>query len=217
MKLFIKPRVLSCAIILGAGLLQTGCVTTGIQRSTNTRITMGAVEQDYKEAVIHLDATGDSMEILVKMNEPDEKKAFDNYSANVRKMRDAEKRLFEHADKMRVQQREYFEEWRMQGNTYTNPRIQSLSEQRRVDLSDSFVKITEASVGVKGAFKAYMTDIEEIRKYLSTDLTPKGVEAITPTIQKAVSDGDALSGAIKPVLDAIDNARDEMAQGGNRQ
>jgi hypothetical protein len=105
----------------------------------------------------------------------------------------------------------------MQGNTYTNPQIQALSEQRRADLSEIFAKIAQAGVGVKGALKAYVSDIEQIRTYLSTDLTPKGIEAITPTVRKAIDDGAYLKDAVKPVLDAIADARAELAQGGTKQ
>ena len=104
----------------------------------------------------------------------------------------------------------------MQGNTYTNPRIQALSEQRRADLTAVFANIAESSVGVKGALKAYMSDLRQIRTYLSTDLTPKGIESITPTVQQAIVDGDNLKEAIKPVLSSMDDARGELAQGPNR-
>jgi len=63
---------------------------------------------------------------------------------------------------MHAQGKEYFEEWRIQGDSYSNPQIQSLSEQRRADLSTAFAGISNASVGIKGALRAYMTDIEEI-------------------------------------------------------
>ncbi len=203
-------------LFLGSVLFQTGCATTGNQRSAKTRTTMKAVEQDYIQTIKQVDATNKSLEVLVDTNKSDKKKAFEKYSSNVNKMKNLEKRLFEHADKMGTQQKNYFEEWRMQGNTYTNPQIQALSEQRRADLSAVFAQIAEASVGVNGSLKAYMSDIGQIRTYLSTDLTPKGIESITPTSQQAIMDGNHLKDAVNPVLAAIGNARDELAQGDNK-
>jgi len=176
------------------------------------------VEHDIKQAVAHVDATGASLDDLVKpgQSDADVKEAFKKYSANVDKMDDLGKGLFEHADKMSAQGKDYFEEWQTQGNTYTNPQIQTLYEQRRADLSAVFVKISEASVGVKGAFKDYMSDIREIQTYLSNDLTPKGVEAITPISQKAVKDGNSLKDAVNPMLSAIGSTRAELAQGGTK-
>ena len=192
----------------------SGCATTGMQRSEKTGTTMKAVESDIRQATAQVDVTSASLDELTRPGQSDVKKAFEKYSANVEKMDDLGKRLFEHADKMSAQGKEYFEEWRKQGNTYTNPEIQSLSEQRRSDLSAVYIKISEASVGVKGTYKAYISDNMEIKTYLSNDLTPKGIESITPTAQKSVRDGDYLKEAVKPVLTAIDNAKVELVRGG---
>lgn len=200
-------------LILAAALTQAGCATSGNQRSENTRTTMKAVEKDYVQALAQVDATGTSLETLLNPNIPNKKKPFERYSSNASKMSDIGKKLFEHSDKMQSQQKNYFEEWRMQGNTYTNPQIQALSDQRRADLSAVFARISEANVGVKGAFKSYMSDIVQLRTYFSTDLTPKGVESITPVAEKAVQDGDNLKQALNPVLSAIKEAREELAQG----
>ena len=203
------------ALILGAVLMQTGCASTGNQRSADTRNTMKDVEQDYIDALAQVDVTDGSLQSLIDPGQPDEKKAFDKYVENVAKMEDLGHRLFHRAERMNAQQKDYFEEWRMQGNTYSDPQIQALSEQRRVDLSQYFVDISQASVGVNGSLKAYMADISQIDTYLSTDLTPKGVGAITPTVQVALSDGTHLRDAVAPVLSAISTARAEMAKGGN--
>ncbi len=209
-----RTAVLS-ATILGTALLQSGCATTGNQRSADTRNTMKTVEQDYIDAMAQVDVTDGSLQSLIDPGQPNEGQAYDKYSNNVSKMETLGKRLFERAEKMNTQQKNYFEEWRMQGNTYTDEQIEALSEQRRADLSEVFAHISAASVGVKGSLKAYISDIDQIKVYLSSDLTPKGVDALTPTVQQAITDGENLKEAVKPVLAAIADARAELAQGGN--
>jgi len=206
--------IIASSVTFAAILLQAGCATTGNQRSANTRTSMKAVEQDYIQSVAQVDSTRESLETLINTNQSEAKKAFEEYSNNVKKMDNLGKKLFEHADKMGTQQKDYFEEWQKQGNTYTNPQIQALSEQRRADLSKDFARVAEASVGVKGAFKGYMSDIGQIRTFLSTDLTQKGIESITPIVKQAVSDGENLKEAIKPVLSALGDARKELSQDG---
>ncbi len=203
-------------MLLGAITCLSGCATTGMQRSEKTGTTMKAVEEDIQKAVAQVDVTGASLNALVMPGQSDVKKAFHKYADNVDKMESLGKKLLEHADKMSAQGKDYFEEWRKQGNAYANPEIQALSEQRRADLSAVFVRISEASIGVKGAAKAYLSDIREIRTYLSNDLTPKGVEAITPVAQKAITDGDSLKSAVNGLLPSIANARAELAQGGTK-
>lgn len=203
-------------MIIAGTLSVAGCAKTGMQRSTTTGTTMQSVESDIKQIIAQVDVTGASLQELIRPGQSDAKKAFKKYTDNVDKMQGMKKRFFEHTDKMRVQGKEYFEEWRTDGNTYTNPQIQALGEQRRAALSADFVRITEASVGVKGSFNAYMSDLKEIQNYLSNDLTPKGIEAISPIAQQAVMDGTSLQAAIYPVLNAVSNARGELAQGGTK-
>jgi hypothetical protein len=214
MKLRITQAVLFSTLIAGAALF-TGCASTGNQRSVSTGNTMKVVEQDYIDTLAQVNVTNASLQSLIDEGQPDEPKAYAQYSDNVNVMERLGKRLFERAEQMNTQQKNYFEEWRMQGNTYTDDRIQALSEQRRADLSEVFAQIAVASVGVRGSLKTYISDNRQIRMYLSTDLTPKGVDAITTTVQQAITDGENLKEAVKPVLAAIGNARQELAQGGN--
>ncbi|HLD36485.1 MAG TPA: hypothetical protein VJC37_07165 [Planctomycetota bacterium] len=203
-----------CAFVFGVSLSLAGCRSTGMELSKSTATTMNIVEGDYKLAMAQVDATRVSLEDLVNLDRPDIKGAFERYSANVIKMENMGQRLFKHSDEMKAQGKEYFEEWQKKGDAYTNLEIQALSEQRRSDLSVYFAKISEASVGVKGEFKAYISDIKEIQTYLANDLTSKGIEALTPVTQKSVKDGDRFRNSVEPVLVALGNARAELALGG---
>jgi hypothetical protein len=116
-----------------------------------------------------------------------------------------------HTENMKTRGNDYFMEWE---SSYTNPDIRELSERRRIEMRAVYAKIPEASIGVKGALKSYLTDIREVQKYLSNDLTPQGIAAISPIAQRAVADGDSVKESIKPVLAAIDQVKFEMTQGG---
>ena len=211
-----KSTIYFPAMILGVIIFLASCGTSGVQRTEKTNTTMQVVESDYTQALAQVDVIGAALYDLIKPEQSDMEEAFKKYSDSIDKMKDLEKQLFEHADKMSAQGKDYFAEWQTEGNTYTNPKIQALSEQRRAELSVVFAKISEASVGVKADIQAYMSDIQEIETYLSKDLTFKGIEAITPIAQKAVKDGNSLKYAINPVLSAVGITRTELDQGGKQ-
>jgi hypothetical protein len=211
MKLGFQSAVFSATVLLGAITCLTGCATTGMDRATKTTNSMQTVEGDYKQATVQIDATRATMEELIKPNQADMKKAYDAYTENVVKMEKSGKQLDTHTEKMRVKGNDYFAEWE---SSYTNPEIRELSERRRIEIREGYVKISEASIGVKGALKSYLTDIREIQKYLSNDLTPQGIESIRPVAQRALTDGDNLKETVKPVLAAIDRVKIDMVQGG---
>lgn len=201
-------------LLTGITLLLSNCSSTGMERSEKAGVSMGEVEKDIREAMTQVDATNKALQELVEPGQSDVKKAFSRYSDQAEKMEKQGKVMLEHSEEMTAKGKDYFEEWRVEGDAYANPKIQSLSEQRRSDLSAIFADISTASVGIKGSFKTYLSDIREIQAYLSNDLTPKGVESITPVAQQAITDGDDLKEAITPVLQAIGTAKAELAPGG---
>lgn len=210
----IKPVSLLVTLMIGLFLSLSGCATTGSDRAEKATTKMEIVDGEIRQAIVQLDATRASLENLIKPGQSDVKAAFEAYSDNVAKMERLGGKLIKHTDEMSARGQDYFDEWKKQGNTYTNPQIRELSEQRRADLNAVFRKISESSIGVKGSFIDYMNNIKEIRLFLSTDLTDKGIASITPIAQKAINDGANLKNAIIPVLSAMDAARSEMAQGG---
>jgi hypothetical protein len=214
MKLTNKTVAFLLAALSVAAITIAGCATTGMQRSEEARATMQAVDNDIKLSVAQLDAAGASLDELTRPGQSDVKKAFDLDSENISKLVEMEKNFSEHADEMKVRGTEYFEEWQTEGGKYKNPRIQALSEQRRKELAEIYAKIPLNSIGVKEAFRAYVSDATQIQTYLSNDLTSKGVKAITPIAKRVTSDGDNLKYAIKDLEMAIEQARAEMSQGG---
>lgn len=214
MKLLNQTYTWRTALLIIAAFGITGCATTGMQRSEDTRTTMETMDNDIQEASRQLNATGASLDVLMMPGQTDIKKAFDEYSNNVEKMVTMEKKFAKHAEEMKARGIDYFEEWKKEGTAYNNPEIQRLSDERRAALGEIYDKIAENSIGVETAFKAYISDVKEIQTFLSTDLTTKGIAAIDPTSKKVVRNGNSLHYAIQNVQTAIQNARAEMSQTG---
>lgn len=183
-----------------------------MERSVDATTTMQTVENDIQQIVVQLNATGRSLDNLVSPGQSDVKKAFDAFTVDVEKIGKMEKSFSSHADEMQAKGKDYFSEWKKEGATYSNPEIQALSDQRRNELGTVYGRIAGSSVGVKTAFKTYVSDVQEIHTYLSTDLTSKGIDAIAEVSRKVVRDGADLKSAIKNVQSAIESAKAEMAQ-----
>ncbi len=190
-----------------------GCATTGIERVAETTSKMQTVQTDIKQAVAQADATNTSLENLIKPEQKDLKSNFDAYSDNVGKMDKIGKQLNKHIDQMIARGRDYFTEWEREGETYKDVQLRELSAERRTELRKVFDQIPETSSDAKRSLDAYLTEINEIREQLSIDLTPKGVETITPIAEKTVRDGNDLKEAVKPMLSAMDRGMAEMGQG----
>jgi small-conductance mechanosensitive channel len=209
--------IVLCLLLLPAVLSSFGCAKkTGIDMAEKVTTSMQTVQNDYQLTAAQIDATNGSLNNLINAAQtPDMKSSFETFSTNVEKMNTMGKDLNKHTDQMLAQGNDYFLEWHQEGDVYTNPNIQKLSEQRRVHLRQTFNKIPAASAGVQGSLNNYIARLNQIETYLSNDLTPKGVSAISSIAQTTMQDGNNLKESFKPVQTAINEARTEMMPGGS--
>lgn len=184
---------------------------TGTQRGEEASLTSELVENDLKLLIMQISTTNSALQTLIQTEQVSISKAYQDYVATFDATKVTADQFFAHSDTMNVQTLKYFDEWRTQGNTYANAEVQALSEKRRVDLSAVYADVSNASVGVKGNLKSYIITTNEIKTYFSTDLTLKGVSAISPVSQKAIADGIALKASLESLYSSISKFRDELS------
>jgi hypothetical protein len=200
-------------LLLCTAVFLSGCATTGVDRSVKTSNSIQEVDNELRKMIIQIDITAESLKTLVVSGNPDLKKSFDSYSDNLAKLDKEGKRVNKRAEELKSHSKEYFAEWEKEGDTFTNPEIRKLSEDRRNNLAETYARVPAASAGVKETYYAYLTDLKEIQRFLSIDLTPKGVEGITPLAQKSIQNLDALKTSLQPVLAALDEIKAELYSG----
>lgn len=197
-------------LMIGAAAFLGGCATTGMDRSVKTSISIQEVSNEIEKMDAQLVTTAASLDILLMPGQPDVKKSFEDYSGNVVKLEKEGNRVLKRMEEMKSQSIEYFAEWEKQGSAYSNPRIRELSEERRLKLAATYAKVPAAGAGVKVSYLAYLSDLKEIQIYLSNDLTPQGIETITPVANKTGQDLAALKESMQPVLAALNEIKAEL-------
>ncbi len=205
----IMVLVLSVALLNGCAMKKTG-----MQRAEKTTSSMQAVESDINQSVGQINATNASLNgVIAAKDSPDVQKAYDEYAKNVSKMDKTGNALLKHTTQMTARGNDYFEEWQKSGTTYTNPRIQALSQERRNELQTSFNRIAQSSPGVTGSLNSYLSNLKQIQTFLSNDLTPQGIAAISSVVRSTISSGDKVKKDLQPMQSAIVSARSNMFEG----
>jgi hypothetical protein len=210
MKLGNHSLAILTAFLLGTAAFIGGCATTGMDRSVKASNSIRDVDSEIRKVITHIDVTAASLDVLVRGGNSDLKKSFNKYSDNLGKLDHEGSKMLKRMDEMRSHSKEYFAEWETQGSAYTNPEISQLSEERRVNLAEVYARVPAASVGIKSAYNSYLTNLKEIQKFLSNDLTPNGLDAIDPIAKKAVQDKDTLKASFQPLLAALDEIKAEL-------
>lgn len=219
---------ITLVLLIGAlSLFANGCSTvrstvkpTGVDRAEKTTDSMHAVDADMRQASIQIDTVKASLDDLVKRGQApgaqadDVKATYATFSKNVDEMDKVGKKLSKDIDKMSSSGNAYFEQWAKEGGTYTDPDIQRLSEERRTKLSAAFRDMQSSTGSVRANLNAYMSDLHQIQKYLSNDLTPQGIAAISSTAKAVEQDGSKLKQSFNPVENSILQARDLLTPGG---
>ncbi len=202
--------VLLATLLLASVTFISGCMTTGRDRSVDTSKSIEAVEKDIRKMLVQIDATGSSLGALVMADQPNLDKSFATYSKSLDKLENEGENLLSQVDDMKAEKKEYFSEWEKQGDTFTNPEIRRLSETRRNELAKIYDSVPEAAIGIRGSYNAYLKNLMEIKQYLSNDLTPKGVEGITPIVEQSAHEREALKASLQPVLAALEEIKSEL-------
>ena len=197
-------------LLLGTAAFLGGCATTGMDRSVKASNSMKEVDSEIRKMDVQIDVTAASLYTLVNTGKPDLKKSFDSYTDNLAKLDKEGTKVLKRLEEMKSRNKEYFEEWEKEGDAFTNSDIRELSTERRNRLAEIYARVPAAGSGLRGAYHAYLTDLKEIQKFLSTDLTPKGIESITPVANKSVQDLDSLKISLRPVIAALDDIKAEM-------
>ncbi|MCK9364335.1 MAG: DUF2959 family protein [Syntrophales bacterium] len=200
-------------LLLGTAVFLNGCATTGMDRSVKTSKSIEEVDSDIKKISVQIDVTATALDSLIKSAQPDLKKSFGVYSDAVANLESQGNLVIKHIEEMKLRSTKYFAEWEKQGDAYTNPRIRELSEERRKKLAEMYDQVPTAGSGIKLSYLACLTDLKEIQKYLSNDLTPKGIEAVTPVAEKSVQELDSLKASLKPVITALEEIKAELYGG----
>jgi predicted nuclease with TOPRIM domain len=205
-----RTLVFFALLLLATAAFLGGCATTGMDRSVKASNSIKEVDSEIRKMVVQIDVTAASLDSLVIPGQVDLKKPFEKYSDNLVKLDKEGNKVLKRTEEMKARNTEYFAEWEKQGDAFTNPEIRELSAERRIKLAEIYARVPAAGYGVKGNYHAYLTDLKEIQKFLSTDLTPKGVESITPVVNKSIQDLDALKQSLKPVIAALDEIKAEL-------
>jgi len=213
----LKGIVTLTALAAGAATLLSGCGTTsGYKQADKT----GAGIAEFRDEVVTgkqaVDATMKSLSAIAATANTDPRKAFQQYSKDVANLESTAAKIRKRAQSMQEKGQAYFKQWEGELASVSNPEIRGLAEQRKAKLQATFESIRKYSEPLKGQFDPWMSDLKDLEKYLSNDLTIAGVDAAKGQFSKTTSEGlevqksmDALVAELNTVAATITPAKVE--------
>ncbi len=178
------------ALAAGAAWLFSGCGTTsGYKQADRT----GAGIAEFRNEIVNgkkaIDETMKALGQIAVSANTNPRKAFEHYSKCVANLESTSNKVKKRADDMRAQGKAYFTQWEQQLAQVQNPEIRKLAEERKAKLQAAFDSIKKFSEPLKEQFAPWMSDLKDLQKYLSNDLTIAGVDAAKDLFTKTQSEG----------------------------
>ncbi len=186
--------------------LAAGCQTDpGRDRSKATVNTIQGTRAEMAAGIGEIEAVQATL-IAFQNAAGDQSKLYDTYKKQVAAVEARGTRVAAEADNMSRRSQEYRDAWREEAGQISDPALREAAQARAATVNDRFQGIFEKYRTAKDAYRPFVTQLKDVQKYLSNDLTAAGVKAATPTLKEAVKLGDELKVKTQAVISELDTA-----------
>lgn len=197
--------------VIGMTAFTVGCATTGPQRQAKATSSMEDAKGELVLTKAQVRATMASLNTLVGQPVTD---LGTKYKQFVKEVKNTDKRatsLRKQTERMNTQSGSYFDTWQTELETIQNPDIRKRSEERRAKAFDSYKKIDTTMQGANESLVPFISDLQDIQRYLGNDLTAQGITAIADVVNKTNTDAETVEKKLDAVITEIDRVAAEMS------
>jgi phage shock protein A len=166
----------------------TGCASDNYKESANTAAELNQSSGMITKGNRLIDESLADLNDLVSNPNADLRKQYKRFDNAVNELGESAKDLASKAGEMKAQGADYFAKWDKESAQIQNEDIRGRSETRRNEVASRFNRMSEQYDQAKTAFRPFLSDLRDVQKFLSTDLTAGGLAAIRDTAAKATKD-----------------------------
>lgn len=197
------------AAVAALSLSFGGCATsTKAEKSTES---MAATGSRVDRASAQVDTVLASLDNIVNNKKGDLKPAYDRFGKEVDKTMDVAAETRKANDNLKSQAAAQFDAWIKEAQNLNDPSMQKASLERRDQARSAYTRIQEAGQKAKAAYDPFIGDLKDIRSFLATDLTTRGVDAVSGKIENVKKDGATLKSALGEMKTAMADFRAQIA------
>jgi hypothetical protein len=107
--------------------------------------------------------------------------------------------------------RQYFKDWQKTIDSIANESLRKKAQKRMDAVRKSYDKVEASLVRAGEKFQPFLTDLNDIKKFLATDVTAGGVKAIRSTVKSANWNYQSVETATKDALKEMDKMQKALS------
>jgi hypothetical protein len=166
-------------------MLLCSCASNGYQKGDVAAASMQRAATEVQAEQKALDATVAALGELMNAPEGDLSIPFKRYSSSLDQLIASSRRTEATGKTMESKSAAYVEAWNRQLQSIDYQHIRDLSEARRIEVTNRVDAINRRYNESQAVVQPLISYFEDIRKALSTDLTPAGLESLKEVVQNA--------------------------------
>jgi chromosome segregation ATPase len=213
MKASIRCRALASllALALAPTSISISIAADSAERAAMVKEKIQSLRQDCVQGRRQITATLEELGRLTGEG-VDLRPQFEKFKAELVKMEERAKSARNRADSMREKGGAFFSEWEQQVNTIQNEEIRNEAATRLGKRKKSYDRILAAMQDAKAELVPFLSDLNDIRKLLESELSAGSVASAKNTIKKAKWHGEDVQESLSDVEKELDRVSAELAK-----
>jgi len=200
----------ACAGALVACLL-TACASTGYQKGDVAAASMQKLATDVQVEEQAMELTVTTLKDLLAEPNGDLRPPFKRFSKSVDRLIATAQRTQNTGRCMREKNAAYLQAWDQELQTIDYQHIRDLSEARRTEVTNRVETVNRRYQESQDAVQPLISYLLDIRKALSTDLTPSGFDSLKGIVQNADDSVAKVQTALEALTAELTNSSARMA------
>ena len=162
------------------------------------------MRRQLTEAKQQVDRTLTSLSQLADPAQADVAGAYKRYGEQLDALNKQAELAKVEADAMRKARTEYFAKWDAKMAQIQNPTIREGAEARRTRLREGQERIVNSAVQLRDAYQPFMSELQDIRKFVGEGVATDSTAALGPAAKKAQQDGVIVKQKIDALIAELD-------------
>lgn len=166
----------------------TGCATPSYRQAALTTTRMDETSRSLMRAGREIDNTVSALVNLQGKSGVDLRNQYLAFMRRVNELEKQERRVAARQNKLEAASRKYFSSWEDDLRRFRSAELKQKSRERRRAAIDNFDRMFDGLQVQDEAYRRILYDLEDIRRFLSYDLSQQSVDAIKDNIKRVTDD-----------------------------
>ena len=174
---------------LAAAALFPGCATSGYQKADKTGVGIAEFRTELTKTKLAVDETVKALSQVALTADSNPRDAFTHFSKSLANLESTSAKAKKRGEDMKAQGQAYFADWEKQMVEVKNQEIKNLAIKQKAKLQETFDSIRKVAAPLKEQFDPWISDLRDLQKYLSNDLSISGINAAKSLFTKTQKEG----------------------------